>query len=223
LEEQRLAATTTPASRSICAWILIEEQDLPHLIDALSQLAIIRPPDHPARRTVFRYWDPRVFEHLPRILGKQTMQTLLPRDLNALWLWLDQGGQLASQEFTGGTGWRPDLQQWQSLLRVEDLNQCLVLTNDTGEARTLDEVIRLDKALQHANSLGCNNSTDRITYALLSASLGGNFECHPLMEHTFQRITQEQASLSTLAEAIPQETWDQIKVDLSQPQQASVR
>ncbi len=223
LAEQRVAATTTPAPRAVCAWILIEEHDLPRLLDALSSLAIVRPPERSAQRTIFRYWDPRVFEHLPRILGQQTMQTLLTQDVTARWLWLDREGQLASQEFKGGQGWRPDVQQWQALSRVEDLNQCLVLTHSAEKAPSSHDVIRLDKALQHAISLGCRTSIDRMTYALLADSLGGSFEHHPLMVDTFRQIAQEQASLSALAEAIPQDTWDRIKIDLSQPHQESVR
>ena len=106
-------------------------------------------------------------------------------------------------------------------LHLED--QCLVLTRSAEKAPSSHDVIRLDKALQHAISLGCRTSIDRMTYALLADSLGGSFEHHPLMVDTFRQIAQEQASLSALAEAIPQDTWDRIKIDLSQPHQESVR
>lgn len=223
LAEQRVAATTTPAPRSICAWILIDEQHVPSLADALSRLAIVRPPQRPSERKIFRYWDPRVFEHLPRILGNQTLQTLLTRDVTAQWLWLDRSGRLASQVLKGGKGWQPDVRQWQALSRIEDLNQCLVLAHTQGKPASAQDVTQLDSALQHAGTLGCHTSADRMSYALLSASLGAGFERHPLMTDTFRSIALGQASLSDLADAIPQQTWDRIKIDLSQPHPESVR
>jgi Domain of unknown function (DUF4123) len=214
LAEQRNALLESPASRSVCAWLFVDEGDLSKLVDALSQFARIPRPDGQGQRSLFRFWDPRVFQHLPRVMGQQHFERALADQLALQWLWLAPTGQLSSHVFTCGQGWRPSLAQWHALSRIEDLNQCLILS-ETQQQASPDHIVELDRALQRAAVLGCGDSADRITYALLAMSLGGPFENHDLMTDIFSQVTRNRASLAALADAVEQSVWDRIKSDLA--------
>lgn len=214
LAEQKNALIESPAMRSVCAWLFVNEAHLPQLVNALSQLAHISRPDGKGQRCLFRFWDPRVFQHLTRIMGPQDFECALPDHLRLQWVWLAPNGQLSSHAFSEGKGWRPTLAQWNALSRIEDLNQCLVLS-ETQQQATPHQIVELDHALQRAAELGCLDSADRITYALLAMSVGGAFEKHPSMTDLFRQVTQHRASLAALAEAVEQSVWDRIKSDLA--------
>ncbi len=216
LAEQKAALLESPASRSVCAWLFVDKDDLFKLADALSRLALIAQPGSHGKRKLFRFWDPRVFQHLSRILGKQTLEGALPDRLTVQWLWLEPSGQLSSHIFSNGHGWRPSPTEWASLVRIEDLNQCLFLSETQERVDSSNHIVALDHSLQRATELGCSEAADRITYALLSMSLGGYFEDHPLMTDLFRRVARDQASLAALAEEVDQGVWDQIKNDMAQ-------
>jgi len=216
LAEQKTALLESPASRSVCAWLFVNGDDPFKLTEALSRFALITRPGTQGKRQLFRFWDPRVFQHLARILGQRTLENALADKLAVQWLWLSPSGELGSHVFQDGSGWRPSLAEWHALSRIEDLNQCLLLSETQKLMGSSEHIVNLDHALQRAAQLGCQESADRITYAVLSMSLGGPFENHALMADLFRQVARDQASLAALAEAIEQDAWDRIKHDMAQ-------
>lgn len=216
LAEQQASLDDAPSARSVCAWLFIQEGDLFKLTEALSRLSVVAGFGDPSKASIFRFWDPRVFQHLARILGRQDFEGFLGSNVAAQWVWLGSDGQLKEHTFKGGAAWRPSSAQWQALSRIEDLNQCLLFSEAYASPDPSARIHELDGALQRANELQCRESVDRITYALLAQSLGGSFEHHPLMLELFKQLASEGVSFAALAEAVDQSLWDQVKSDMAQ-------
>jgi hypothetical protein len=215
LAEHKNAMLNTPAACSVCAWLFVDGGDALQLSAALASLALIAQPGSQSATNLFRFWDPRVFRHLPRIVGKESLEVLLPAKLRVRWFSLAAGGQLITQSFSNGEGWQPSEAEWSSLARIEDVNQCLLLSETQELVGSSSHVGRLERALQRALELGCSESLDRVTYALLVMSLGSYFESHPLMVQIFRQVAREQVSFAALAEEVQQDVWDRIKTDMA--------
>lgn len=214
VQESMAARATSPAARSMCAWIIAPDVTLASMAEVLGTRALLGNPYAIGEKRLFRFWDPRVFDHLPRIFGESMFAEWGASNMQ--WLYVDISGTMKSQRFDspllGKTkeNFTPTTAQWDAISRLGDLNQVLQLSDAWSQPDLAATSARLDSALHRAATLGVNASLDAITYALLYHSVGGAFEHHPRMRPIFAEVSKG-ASLATMLADVEQATWDQIR------------
>lgn len=207
----------SPSPRSVCAWIIAPELNLNTFASLLGKSATLVDPYQIGVKRLFRFWDPRVMTHLPRIFSGLPFEHWL--GANTAWLTMNIDGVLECTHFTNvhaESDWpfEPTKQQWDAIARIENLNQVLRLSEAWSSQDFLSTSIAIDNALIRAQRLGIVESLDSITYALLYRSLGGAFEKHHLMHPVFLEFSQG-VSLTTLLADVDQVIWDRIRADLA--------
>lgn len=173
--------------RSVCAWITAEGLSHPqaqrNLAYALGHRATIVPPSpYPRERTVFRYWDPRIAQHLPGHLGDAWVQALHAMHVQSWWS-LQADGTLANlgpvlPPGTDDTSPVPlafdlDTRQWQALLGVGWCNR-LAQVLPAWELPLAPEPRAVEDAVRRALAHGLHQEADLFSFVYCALNL------HPL-------------------------------------------
>lgn len=178
--------------RSVCAWLLTDSvgggngRDVLHsLAGRLNALAVVRSPVD-GRRTVFRFWDPRLASDIARLLGNAWHGALTDAGLVGWWC-IDRDGGVAvlldSSPRSSASGaetsrWALDLKCWQALERCGWRNRIAQLLPDwclaSGALRQDPEKI-VARAAEH----GLNTEDDVVQFAHCAVTLHSEFDKHP--------------------------------------------
>lgn len=143
------------------------------------------------QRVFFRYFDPRVMPHLPRILQPAQMAKLL--DGIDYWAYADWQGQMvemAAADFERNPNTPAyvrlsvDSDQWAALQRIETYNLALRALRLDGAPLPGDADVRLVKALALASASGLHTHEDIATLAACLVREGDGI----LREHAWQEV-----------------------------------
>ena len=168
--------------RSVCAWVVGESQPAA-LAERLVQLSRVRGPDR--KLWPLRYWDPRVFWHLPRVLQPgqfSAMCRMLGR-----WHQLDQTNSLAALPLHAVHGERVetplvfDDAGWAPLSRVGQVNRVLGLAWDWGVMPTTSNAARIDVLLQQCHALGFSSEQDELAFCACGLTSRDDFYLFPIV------------------------------------------
>jgi hypothetical protein len=211
IQEARCAAKAMPAPRSITAWLFVSPAQERLLRTRLSKRALLRTTVRSAEEKQFRYWDPRVFAQLPRVLGAEEFRNWLGVDV--CWCWIDARGIMQYADLVSGGPHQPssDPELLARLRRIAEINQCLVHTEKAGKDDAALAGAYFDALLIHAENTGCRTPADRMTYAVLADSLGKGFEQASQLSNYFERFLSGEAALTACAATVPQNVWDDVR------------
>lgn len=185
---EALANRPTAATRQVCAWIIGEVGPRPLAI-RLSDAALIRKPD--GSRRPFRYWDPRVMWHLPRVMSSLEWVSL--RNAVGQWLTLDMTNQLTAlppidtnhaHSVSGMHRMRMGVQPcmprlWASLSRIGAINMAMAQAHEWGITPTHEIASHIDALLQTCHALGFDTERDEQVFVACGLSSHVQFYEHP--------------------------------------------
>lgn len=217
VRESLIARNEWPAARSVCAWLVMDDDDARALPYIFSLRALLLRPGHPGDRRLLRFWDPRVLPQLARIVGKSAWTCWVPA--HATWLYIDSWGRMASYRFVkpevaATQSWQPGERAWLALERVAEINHCLVMSGKLYQVASERVVDCFERLLLRASQLGCSRALDRATYAVLVDSMQLALEQHPRIAAMLARVRQEDVQLPDLLSVLEAEDWDGIRADL---------
>lgn len=217
LREAEYAAVNVPAPRSVCAWIELGTDALGRLFSELTRKA--RRPSAGDKETIglFRFWDPRVFVHLPRLFGPSFSRWF---ELSAAWRWIDGCGVLREVRFVPPEN--PESAPipmseavCQSLKNVQYINQVLVHTGLILRGREADHGAVVERYVRHAKRLGCSTSRDIVMYAANAVQVGDRFEQAPCLKALMKPFVARQMGFAQVAMGVPDELWAQARGELA--------
>ncbi|MDO1530631.1 DUF4123 domain-containing protein [Fulvimonas sp. R45] len=137
------------------------------------------------RDRVFRFHDPRVFQHLQWLFDSAQMKALLgPLDT---WTWRAPSGDWSSWAAPGAaaTALRIRADQWPILLRMEDINMVLATLADAVPSLAVEEklVRRIDGLLaESAQDWGMAAPDDRQLFACQAIRFHPRIHAHPALK-----------------------------------------
>ncbi|MBS1159018.1 MAG: hypothetical protein H6R15_1437 [Proteobacteria bacterium] len=210
VQEVRYASKNLPASRSVAAWLFVKPDRVGRLMSCITRRSVLQTTVRSTDEKLFRYWDPRVFGHLPRIMGESFLSWL---GEVVHWCWMDTAGNLRQVDMAA-TNSPPEIQDSQflaSLRRIAEINQCLVFTEKTSAEKEAQTENHFDRLLIHAERIGCGTSVDRMTYAVLADGLGQEFETNELLSSFMAPFFEGKAAFSACVANISQDIWDQVR------------
>ncbi|WP_118181972.1 DUF4123 domain-containing protein [Paraburkholderia phosphatilytica] len=155
-----------------------------HLAD---RLLLARPEGGDA--AVFRYYDPRVFAHLPRILKSGQLDVLLGPV--ATWAFLDPAGEWKTLEGAGvaGEGLAVTAEQYGRLSRIELVQRALETLRSNKSTMPPDAPALLD--VQYAKGLTYGlDGADLVAFALHGLLVSPYFDRHPRISRILQAPQQ---------------------------------
>ncbi|WP_374600176.1 hypothetical protein [Niveibacterium sp.] len=238
-EARGLLDTESGQPRSVCAWLILRDRNTPPPIAALAQSATARPP-HWATVT-FRFWDPRVMEHLPRALGTAHVGAWLGSLGIAQWWSVvaqpDSGYSLACLEARADVS--RDQQRPRTLMGAADRDQWRLL-NAIGWANRLATIVsnweladspnhdELERLAHRAMAWGLNDDADVLRFSHCTLTLHPAFDTHPKVASVLKQLQlSDQPGFAELVQS-----WDDAFLDelrsgawinpLSMPAQALV-
>ncbi len=186
--------------RSVCAWLLADSaagfgRDVSHsLAVRLNALVVVRSPVN-GRRTVFRFWDPRLARDASRLLGAAWHSALSDAGLAGWWCIDRDGGISALLDFSPrshapdveNSRWAIDVKCWQALERCGWRNRIAQLLpgwcSATGVASQ-----DLDQIVARAAGHGLNTEDDVVQFAHCAATLHPEFDKHPRVDAALVRL-----------------------------------
>ncbi len=176
--------------RAVCAWIVTNGQDesdlQARLAQRLSRASWIRSP-HDGVHTVFRFWDPRITTHLPRIIGNAEWSNLIGSWGLSAWLCLGEDNAL--QRFAGANAkpeqpanaWQIDANRWLAMKQIGWAHRVCQLAPKWHES-LID--VGFDRALaiiSRATRHGMRDEADLLRFAHAALTLHSDFDTHPLV------------------------------------------
>jgi hypothetical protein len=218
IEESIAARDEWPASRSVCAWIILNDAQMNRFTNYFATRAVIRPQISPLSQKLLRFWDPRVFPHLARIAGSNLWRHWL--NTNATWLYIDGWGHVVKHSFAEPVV--PDnkpcsfsADTWHALERVGEINQSLVMSGSLNQVPNENALTYFDRLLLQAAQLGCRRPVDRVTYAVLVDLMRFPIEQHRDIGALLTRTREEDIPFSGLVANFEPADWDRIREDLA--------
>jgi hypothetical protein len=164
-------------------------------------------PNPSSGDAVLRYYDPRVFPHLRRILNAAQMEALLGPV--AAWSWFDLTGDWIT--VSGGsepeTEFAVSLKQFEQIARIELVQRALDVLRDNKTSTKRDAPALLDAELCKGEAYGLAGA-DLLAFALHGALVSPYFDRHPRVRAVLQR-TQE-ASYAEVVSAWSASDWEVI-------------
>lgn len=129
----------------------------------------------------FRYFDPRVTHHLPRILSAEQLAGILHGVQR--WGYVSWTGQFNVIQEPSVTEF-PSLpaftsRQWEAMERIEAINTSLRMLRSVGVILNDESDLRIEAQLVKAKSAGLLTASDLATYAAYSIKFGAEFTQHP--------------------------------------------
>ncbi|TSJ88115.1 DUF4123 domain-containing protein [Chitinimonas sp. BJB300] len=216
--EEGLGAYDLPdgSPRSLCAWLVATPgQTLANLASALARRAVLSVPD--VQTVSFRYWDPRVTAHLPRVLGEGEMSALLTEiGATAWWAYTPQANGALQLTSLGKNGpdrtgeqdaarrWVLDGPQWRALTALGWANRLVQLVPDWGLEAQPDHGT-LERLANQALVWGLASESDVLRFAYFALTTHPHFDTHPRVRTALEAA---KASEDTTFTEISQ-TWDE--------------
>ncbi|WP_157956982.1 DUF4123 domain-containing protein [Salinicola aestuarinus] len=172
-----------------CGW-LVTQQARTRVASYLGrQLAQTTPDGSPA---LLRFYDPRVLEHLPRLLYPWQLSMLLgPVDY---WIFIDSARQVRCLEPHGdkrGLGrLKLTSEQWSGIRRIGQVNRCreLYRTLPGADGIQAAQPHVVDALIVAANNLGISQQQDIAAFVLHGLTTHAAFYRHPRMQTLFSRL-----------------------------------
>lgn len=217
LRESLAARDGWPAARSVSAWLIMSNEETRVFAQEFNVRAVVHKPGTPSKRKLLRFWDPRVFPQVGRLVGNAWARWLR---VNATWVYLDGWGRITQHRFVRPAvatekTWYPDLAAWEKLERAAEVNHSLVISgklHQQADERIFDH---FDRLLVRATALGCRHALDRVTYAVLADSIDVPFEQHPQVAAMLKRTRHEDVSFSDLLTSLDSIAWERIRDELT--------
>jgi len=216
LAEADYGARNTPAAHSVCAWLQLPSTMLDELTRALSRRAGQFFEGAP-RVQAFRFWDPRVFVHLPRIYGPLFDSWL---NMPVHWRWIDGSGRLREQAFkpqhTPATVHPAQGEHIvDALALLGDINNVLVHTGLILRGAEAQDGAAIEPHVRHARQLGCSDLRDVVMYAAAAHRLGGRFEHATCLQSYLAPFRAGELDFHLAALAVPEGIWDEAAYELA--------
>lgn len=193
-----------------CGWI-ISSHPLRTLAGYLSRQLSQKSPE--GKKALFRFYDPRVLRHLPRILWPWQLSALLgPVDR---WIYLDNFGKLREiaphQEKRHYGAPRLTLEQWRAVRRIGLFNQCLeryLSLPEEGRHETMPFDV-IDSLIVSAAQHRVTDSANTVAFVLHGLATNPQFYRHPIMQKLLARL-DDRVSYISLTNQLADEEWDAI-------------
>ncbi|KAA6125194.1 DUF4123 domain-containing protein [Cupriavidus cauae] len=175
---------------------LVSDATTPHVVSHLSSIAVVAGLAS-KQRFLLRFWDPRIFSQLLRILDDVQLDALMgPVDQ---WHWADLAGMCRCR-MRGPhqhAPFRLRSEQFALLQRVGAVNACIAMLLRAG--RHVDDPVilggRVDAALVHAaEKTGLRDAEDCRLYAVQTVVTGMPAEAHPQFKHAVARAAKGECS-----------------------------
>jgi hypothetical protein len=208
---EALGTVQPQGRRTVCAWLIPQRDVTPReLARALGAQAVLRDPG--GRPRLVRYYDPRVADHLPRILG-----------MRHLWRWLagvDEWHRVAADGQLDS--WlRPAAQAsdpaavvaadfWPMLERVGTINKLLSQSQSWPISDRQDLPVRLDRALQRATDCGLTAEQDQMVFAACAFTIREGFEFDPAVRQILSECRGGSMRFADAMSALNEEQLDAI-------------
>lgn len=202
--------------RGVCAWIF-SPQPISKLAVHLKHWLNVAIPAQ--KRIFFRYYDPRVATHLPRILSATQISEWL-KGIEE-WSWVDRDGQWQTikpvEPIENKALYLPQLDelQWAALQRVETINLCLrTLQSIEAVSPPPTQDYRVDDWVSAAQTKGYTAQEDAIAYALHAWLVHPQFMEHSAVQHALIESSKNNGGLCQALAQFEQADLDRIKNDL---------
>ena len=229
---ETLANRPTAATRQVCAWIVGEVTPRPLAI-RLSDAALIRKPD--GSRRPFRYWDPRVMWHLPRVMPPFEWASL--RDAVGKWLTLDMTNQLTAlppvdtnhaHSVSGMHKMRMGAQpctplQWATLSRIGAINMAMAQAHEWGITPTHEVASHIDALLQTCHALGFDTERDEQVFVACGLTSHIQFYEHPEVNIALKRSATAGQDVMSALGRFDDQFWGQLQQSNWHPNQRDRR
>lgn len=203
--------------RGVCAWIF-SKQPIAKLAVHLKHWLDVAIPAK--KRIFFRYYDPRVTTHLPRILSATQISEWL-KEIEE-WAWVDRDGQWQTikpvEPIENKALHLPQLHapQWAALQRVETINLCLRTLQSIEEKSppaTQDDL--LENWVSSAQAKGFPTQEDAIAYALHAWLVHPQFMEHSAVQHAVIEAGKNNGGLCHALAQFEKTDLERIKNDLT--------
>ncbi|WIX34210.1 DUF4123 domain-containing protein [Salinicola sp. JS01] len=173
----------------LCGWLISHHASTSIATYLGRQLKQMTPEGKPA---LLRFYDPRVLEHLPRILERWQLSALLgPIDR---WVYLDTEMKLRALDPHGEVrrlgGLKPSAEQWRAIQRIGQINRCreLYRTLPGSAGLSAAPANSVDALLVAAHDLGLRDRADVATFVLHGLITRIDFHRHPIMQTLLGRL-----------------------------------
>ncbi|GHB31351.1 DUF4123 domain-containing protein [Salinicola rhizosphaerae] len=193
-----------------CGWITTRQARTTVAGYLGKRLAPVTPDQKPA---LLRFYDPRVLEHLTRILLPWQMSALLgPIDR---WVYLDMEGRLRCLEPHVDQRRLGDLkltaEQWCAIRRIGQVNRCreLYRTLPGSAGRQKASPSDVDALVVAAQEAGLRERQDTATFVLHGLMTHSDFYRHPIMQALFKRL-DARTNYIGLSNRLSDDDWEAI-------------
>lgn len=198
----REAADPHIQTRSVCAFLFspLQQTELGKRLTKRLDVSV-----QTVGRIYFRYFDPRVTHHLPRVLNTSQLVALL--DGVQSWLYVNWQSQLST---VTSSPWIKDRDyrltftsdQWRQLQDIESFNLAVRMLQSASlladKPRTETET-QLVLAVQSARATGLSTAEDRAFYAVNAFKFGTRFTRHPAIPDVIHASAQGVPLVDALA------------------------
>ncbi|WP_251978928.1 DUF4123 domain-containing protein [Salinicola avicenniae] len=173
----------------LCGWLISHHASSSIATYLGRQLKQITPEGKPA---LLRFYDPRVLEHLPRILEPWQLSALLGPI--GRWLYLDTELQLRCldphAEVRRLGGLKPTAEQWHAIKRIGQINRSRELYRTLPGSAGLSEAPAesVDALLVAAHNAGLRERPDVATFVLHGLTTRIDFHRHPIIQAMLGRL-----------------------------------
>lgn len=193
-----------------CGWVTTRQARTTVAAYLAKRLAPVTPDSKPA---LLRLYDPRVLEHLPRILERWQLSALLgPIDR---WVYLDTESRLRCLEPHTDKRRLGDLkltmQQWCAIKRIGQVNRYRELYRTLPGSAGLQKAspADVDALIVAAQEAGLRERQDTATFVLHGLTTHSDFHRHPIMQALFKRL-DARANYIGLSNRLSDDDWKAI-------------
>lgn len=167
-----------------------------------------------SRRSLLRYYDPRVLFHLGWMWSAPELAWLLG-PIQRVSHWCFDRWRVLDRPDQGPTA---PVVAAKSLGSIGAINEILTSLGGGGESSVLEETSRrIERELLHAEAYGLSDETDRIAFASHALDLGSGFDRHPRVAALLS-IESDAGGYRDRAGLISDTVWAEIRADLSKCQ-----
>lgn len=200
--------------RCVCAWLPDDTAPQATAARLARSAAVIAPH---GRAHPFRYWDPRVRWHLPRVLPPGHWQRLRSRLGN--WHNITPMGQLeglpgsseaAASDETRDQRLRFDDAAWGRLKDVTLCNKVLALCPQWGIALSNSLPPLVEQAINDCRSHGFDTEQDILVYCACALTAHPRFDRHPAVSAALKEARAMGASLQHALQGFDNSFWQQL-------------
>lgn len=211
--------------RSVCAWICSNSQPQ-RLAERLARLARVTRPD--GKPWPFRFWDPRVLWHLPRVLTSTDwdmtsavlaswwtitpMLRLTPMSPCPLKESNDDADIVQPHPEVRSSPLRFDLARWQRLERIGTTNKALALASGWGMPPTQELAQQIENLLMRCTASGFEGEQDGLVYVACGLTSHERFGEHPELRQALALAASERSSVAAALQSFDDKFWSAVSV-----------